>query len=254
MIDFIPYAPGLLEFPSIDISSELSSPGQALLVVSDLKVNVASILNPERMSLANSAPPLVMPGTGFLIYGTLGLILAVLFLGIGSSLWGRRHFREIWERLRRRHLLRSMISFLRRLKFECEHRKRESPGFYLSLLSGELREFLSLFTGLNCRSLSAGEFLELPLHGHLQSDGYNWQDNLCNIFRNWDTLRFSGLEIVMTDMFLALNDAGKFITALDKAEREIPVLKLEKAAQGTMQEAAEEEVKASSSAVTGESL
>ena len=229
LIDFIPYAPGSLTFPPIELpftSPSIEASEEGPLVISDLTIHIASILNPARMSLAEAASPLALPGTSLLIYGTLGLILVILFIGVGGSVWGRRHFGDIWEKLRRRHLLRNKIAFLRRLRYECEHNKKESPGFYLSLLSGELREFLSLFTRINCHSLSAVEFLELPL-GFPDSGNFSWQDDLCSIFRNWDILRFSGMDIKMTDMMQALTETGKFIMALDKAERERPIFKLE---------------------------
>ena len=212
LIDFIPYAPGLLSFPSVEF------PGTELPALTGLEAQVASILDPASMTLSEPAPPMVVPGTSFLVYGTLFLVLVVLALGIGGSLWSRRHLGEIWEKLRRRHLLRLMVKFLRRLGQEGAIGKNGNPNYYLTLLSGEFREFLSDFTGVNCRSLSAGEFLELPL----TEDRQQWSGNpafLCRLFRDWDTLRFSGRAVDKDDLFQALNTTEGFIIALDKAER-----------------------------------
>ena len=223
LIDFIPYAPGLLTFPPLELSPDL--------IIDDLEVNIASILNPSRMNLAAAASPLAQPGTGFLLYGSIGLLLLLLFLGIGGSILGRRHFSEIWEKFRRRYLLRNMISFLRRLKYECENKINQDSAYYLGLLSGEFREFLSVYTGYNCRSLSAGEFLELNLFDYNQfqqedeeSEIINWEYSLFVIFRSLDTFRFSGTEIEPDDLLKIISDAGNFTFALDMAEKERPII------------------------------
>jgi hypothetical protein len=123
---------------------------------------------------------------------------------------------------------------LRRLGHEAGLGKKGNPGYYLSLLAAEFREFLSIFTGTNCRSLTAVEFLELPLmHDGITRDG---QDEfllspafLCRLFRTWDTLRFSGQGVDKIDLFQALKETERFILALDSVEREKiypkPVLK-----------------------------
>jgi len=215
LIDFIPYAPGLLYLPAL----EILAPGEdtEALVVTGLEVQVASILSPSQMTLSESAPPLAVPGTSFLIYGTILILLLFLCLGIGISLWGRRNFSELLERYRRRRLLRAMSKFLRCLRQECSFEKEGNEGYYLSVLSGEFREFLSLFSGINCRSLTPGEFLELPLSQKALALGPVY---LCWLFRNWDTLRFSGKGMEMADIFEALTEIERLIFALDKEEKE----------------------------------
>jgi hypothetical protein len=209
LIDFTPFAPGALSLPALEF---ISSPDTSL---PPFTVHVASILNPSQMTLSEPASPLAVPGTSILIYGTSLLLLLAFSLGIGGSLWGRRHFREFWERIRRRRLLRGMLRFLRRLKQECDLAKDKNPGYYLTLLSVESREFLTLFTGFNCRSLTAGEFLELPL----EEPGLD-PACLCRLFRAWDTLRFSGQGMEMADLFRALDEMGGLVAVLDKAEKE----------------------------------
>ena len=232
LIDFIPYAPGLLSLPTLDFYSLAPNLAGAekeevkIPSLTGLRVQVASILNPSQMTLSDPAPPLAAPGTSFLIYGFFILVLAVLFLGIGLSLWGRRHFSELWERFRRRRLVRLMAKFLRRLRQESNFEKDGNAGFYLSILSGEFREFLSLFTGVNCYSFSAEEFLEISL-GYEENTVSPMLNAafLCGLFRSWDTLRFSGRLVEMSDLLHALSETDRFITALDKAEREKPLPK-----------------------------
>lgn len=232
LIDFIPYAPGTVPFPVLDLNSLKSGQtgseeGAELPSITGLEVQVASILNPSQMTLSDPAPPLAAPGTSFLVYGSFVLLLVILFLGTGLSLWGRRHFRELWERFRRRRLIRLMAKFLRRLRQESGFEKDGKARYYLTILSGEFREFLSLFTGVNCYSLSAEEFRDLSLgyESEIRSPGILSPVFLCGIFRSWDTLRFSGRNIEMSDMFQALYETESFVAALEKAEKEKPLPK-----------------------------
>jgi hypothetical protein len=103
-----------------------------------------------------------------------------------------------------------MLRFLRRMDGESLRDKNKSPAECLSLLSGQFREFLSLFTGTDCRPLTAGEFLGLPFY----------PDFLCAFFRRCDRLRFSGGGIERRDLAAALEELRSFIGVLVKAEAE----------------------------------
>ncbi|MCL2008375.1 MAG: hypothetical protein FWG77_09845 [Treponema sp.] len=209
LIDFIPFATGNIPFPDIEFFSQY----EEAPVITGLEVYVSSILSPNQMTLSEPAPPLAVPGTGFLVYGTIFLIILFLFLGIGGSVWGRRHFSEMLEMLRRKFLIFKMRRYIKNLKEESE--EEENPAPYLSSLSGEFREFLSLFTGINCRSLSAAEFMELPLEN--QSLGPVF---LSGLFQTWDTLRFSGRAMEPVDFSLAMAEIEDFLIALDRPEIE----------------------------------
>ena len=233
-IDFVPYVPGTITLPPLSFLPEA-----ALKALSGLEIHVTSILDSSNTVLSDPASPLTIPGTSVLVYGTIIPLIFFVFFVIGTSLWGRRNFKEIWERFRRRHLIKSMMKFLRRLKHESFDENKESPMFYLNLLSGEFREFLSFFTGVNCRSLTAGEFLYLSLGYEAMEAGseearegrFIKEDDrrflkpvfLCDLFHTWDKLRFCGRDVDRVDLFLALKETGNFITALDMAEKEKPV-------------------------------
>lgn len=204
IIDFIPYAPGILLLPSLAIPVS----GGRTLELSGLKAAVTSILGPHEASLSAPAPPLSAPGTGLIIYGTAAGILFVLFLIIGLTFWGKRNFAFFWERFRRRRLLRIMVRFLKRLDAESLSGKNKSPAEFLSVLSGQFREFLSLFTETDCRPLTAGEFLGLPFY----------PDFLCAFFRRCDILRFSGRGIELSDLAAAQEEVRSFVEILIKAE------------------------------------
>lgn len=217
LIDFIPYAPGRLPIPPLE--RFFPGPGSFAAAFPDLlfpplEVHISSILRPYQTILSEPAPPLAVPGTSLLIYGSIILIILILFLVIAGSIWGRRHFKDFWERLRRRRLLRNMAKFLRRVKQDYISAGMINPAVYLTRLSGEFREFLSLYTGINCRSLTAGEFMELSC-GPALKPVY-----LCGLFRSWDTLRFSGQGMVMGDLYGALGEIEELIARLDRAERE----------------------------------
>ena len=227
LIDFVPFTPGTLYFPSLDFIP----PGQEPLTLSGLRVQVASVLNPAWMDLSGPAPPMAVPGTGLLVYGSISLILLVLFLGLAAGIWGKRNFRSFWRRMHRRHLLRVMLKFLRRMGHEGSLGKSGNPGYYLSLLAAEFREFLSVFTGINCRSLTPLEFLEVPLTRGEQRENPAPPPLepalLCGLFRNWDTLRFSGRAIEKSDLLQAVKETENLVLALDREERQPkPALKL----------------------------
>jgi len=243
LIDFIAYAPGTLILPPIEFPSQ----DAAVPSLSGLEVQVASILNPSQMILTEPAPPLAVPGTSLLVYGTLVFVLLLLAMGIAASIWGRRHFRNFFERLRRKYLLRNMRRFLRRLNQECRFEtssnsatssnfeanaansdeKNRTPAFFLTRLSTEFREFLTQFTGVNCRSLTAVEFREIALGGtqfnDTQFDGTQFHDlppgsapsHLYDLFHSWDILRFSGRGMEMADLFVAMVETEMIISALD---------------------------------------
>ena len=230
LVDFVAYAPGTLSLPPIDFPPEANVPSLV-----GLEVQVASILDPTQMVLTEPAPPLAVPGTSLLVYGTLVLLLFLLAMGIVVSFWGRHHFRDFFEQLRRKYLLRKMRRFLRTLNHQCRfeassnfainssgispREKSLAPAHYLTRLSTEFREFLTQFTGVNCRSLTAVEFRGITFE-ELPPRFAPGPDYLCDLFRSWDILRFSGRGMEMADLFVAMVETEKLLSTLDKAESE----------------------------------
>ena len=144
LIDFVPFAPGILTLPDIVPSKRpLSRLELETLTVRGLKAEIASILVSGDSSLSNLALPLNAPGTGLVIYGGAAGILLALFLGIGVSFWGRRHFSELLERFRRRRLLRAIKRFLIRMGAQASRKKDDEAAGLFAILSGEFREFLT---------------------------------------------------------------------------------------------------------------
>ena len=225
-IDFIPFAVGTLSFPALEFVLAGEDPREYSLTLSGLHVEIASILNPAWMALSEPAPPLAVPGTGLLIYGSLASILLVLFLAVAGSIWGKRYFRGFSLRLHRKSLLRGMLKYLRRLERESKPGKTGSPEYHLSRLAVRFREFLSVFTGINCRSLTPAEFIELPITRGSPVSGEQPPEPpltpvfLRDLFQGWDTLRFSGQDVTTPDLFNALKATERFVLALNRVERE----------------------------------
>ncbi|MDR1100543.1 MAG: hypothetical protein LBL28_08695 [Treponema sp.] len=84
----------------------------------------------------------------------------------------------------------------------------------VSFLAGEFRTFLTLFTGKNCRAMTAGELSGLrPLAG-LPEGSPLAGDFLGPFFRRCDDLRFSGTEISADHFLGILEDLKLFVEAL----------------------------------------
>jgi hypothetical protein len=209
IIDFVSYKPGSFTLPLLRFQSE----GSKTLILGGLEICVASILTPDIMVLSDPAPPLAVPGMGFIVYGALGTLLVVSFLGIGGLFWVRRYLGPFQEKLRQRKLRISLEKKLKQLRIE-ENELQQKELF--SLLAGEFREFLSLLTGVNCGVLTPLEFLRLPV----EIPGSSEPDYLYRLFQRWDQLRFSGAPLAQAEVFVVLDDLGSFLTNLRNAEKE----------------------------------
>ncbi|MDR2632214.1 MAG: hypothetical protein LBC51_01135 [Treponema sp.] len=213
LIDFIAYAPGLLSLPELPIP-DLQSRGLSL---AGLRVEIASLLTKEDRVLSEVLPPLVMPGTALLIYGSSAGILALLLGGIACRMWGRHSLRDIQERLRRRHLIRAMKRLLRKGRKDLQN---TAPGDILRGLSGDFRHYLGLFTGMPCQAMDAGELQALPpllpaAGSSLLSGAF-----LCPIFRRCDALRFSGTPVNQGELLKILEELQGFTQTLDRTDKE----------------------------------
>jgi hypothetical protein len=155
-----------------------------------------------------------MPGTSFFVYGTLTGLILFLFLVLWTALWGRRHL-SLWITLwKRRRLIAAMSGIEKRLRkslfLDGEKQK------ILDLLSLEFRNFLSIFTGENCRTRTAREFAQVPLP--FPGLPPEWVSGfLQGFFRRCDNLRFGIAEVVSADITLLLAELREFLLALDKA-------------------------------------
>ncbi|MDR0386637.1 MAG: hypothetical protein LBH57_01240 [Treponema sp.] len=207
IIDFRAFTPGVIELPPIEIAS---------LTFTGLRVTVASILEAEgnALVLSEPAPPLVIPGTMGMIYGTaLGIVVFIAGFVL-AILRGGPVFRRLRERFRRRYVIRSMGKVLRHLRAALDKDGQGNAPEVLDELSGEFKTFLGLFTGMNCRAMTGEEFLFLP---SLTSDPSG--PFLRDFFRRCDVLRFGGGEITGGTVTELLDQAGDFIGKMEKYQK-----------------------------------
>jgi hypothetical protein len=221
IIDFTGFAPGSLVLPALSIPSG----GADLVLPSSVTIPIASILTGDALVLSPLIPPLTVPGTALLIYGTTGTIFLMLLLGLGLRFWGRDRFKDWRNRFQRRRLLRFMEKVLQSLEKDISEHK--SGGLkteeILTRLSLEFRTFLSVFTGMHCHAMTASEFMHISslITAELESAGQPVLSGafLCDIFRRCDTLRFSGTRIASEELLSILNGIQRFINALNQAEK-----------------------------------
>ncbi|MDR3192520.1 MAG: hypothetical protein LBT87_05600 [Treponema sp.] len=232
LVDFTPYAPGLLEIPPLPLAGGGGIEG--------LRLDIASILGPGKDALVLSGPalPLAAPGTMPLIFGTaLGIIF--LFLGgIGGSFWARKNLGGILEIRRKRRL----VALMGRAERRFRQRLAEGGDYQavLGLVSAEFRNFLGSFTGYNCLAMSAGEFFALPPlfppnpAGNAAGTGKTAGEDraappapaaelggasLGPFFRNLDRLRYSGEKPGSADIAGVLDELRSFTGSLGNALR-----------------------------------
>jgi hypothetical protein len=260
LIDFTAYEPGTLSIPPFNIPAE--EPNSGVFYVSGLSVDIASILTPSSMEISGPVPPLAVPGTSFLFYGTFAVVVLVCSSVI-YFLYGRSGFRKIRAHLERRRLIRAMGKTIRRIGEAVLKKDAEGPDLTeLSLrFSAEMRKTLTFLSALNCGALTAGEFLGMAampvadFYGFPKDEGAAEERDggasrppqaapepgteagedtksrpgeadvlsppfLGRLFRRCDILRFSGKGMDTAEFLAILGDAGLFINALDRAEKE----------------------------------
>jgi len=207
-VEFSAFAPGFLELPSFNIAGE---------VFSGLIVEVSSILEPgeSRMVLSGLSPPLAIPGTSLLVYGSVTALVVFLLVALWTLIWGRRHMKAWLAAWKRRRLLLSMWGIEKRLKKDLT--KGAGQREILDALSLEFRSFLSYFSGMNCRAMTALEFA-----GHSFFEEYPDAPNgeyLKVFFSRCDQIRFSGDAINGDETEALFAEIKVFLKTLDRAMR-----------------------------------
>jgi hypothetical protein len=202
-IEFSAYAPGVLELPPINIDGE---------TISGLKIEISSILSSDESGMTLSAPalPLAIPGTSLLIYGSISSAILLMLLTIWILFRGRERMETWLAAWRRKRLLALMQGTERRLRrallrgVNCRQ--------ILDTVSTEFRDFLSRFTGINYRAMTAAEIGWLANAGEGIADAVS----LGAFFSHCDGTRFSGREINNDETLSMLGDLKSFLTALGK--------------------------------------
>jgi len=198
IIDFTAFVPGIIELPFFEIDGESFS---------GITVTVNSILErgtgaPE---LSRPALSLAMPGTAFILYGAMIIFVVLLLLIILFIVKGRRYLQILMEKWKLWRLFASIKNVERRLYRLLI--RGESKRMILDGISEEFRDFLSVFTGFNCRAMTAREFVNLQ-----DIDCFFLRD----FFHRCDELRFSGEEINKDEIIRLLDTLRFFIGQIEK--------------------------------------
>jgi hypothetical protein len=205
LIDFTAYAPGILDLPPFEMGG---------IPFWGLRIEIASILGSGEGAVVFSppAPPLAIPGTGLLISGTMTGIIVVFLVFFWALFWVPRRAGGWLKNRRRRGLILSLAGMERRLRRELIRGNTTAlrRGERLNFLAGEFRTFLGLFTGENCRAMTAGELSRLSFSEASPLGG----DFLGPFFSRCDNLRFSGGDVSAEELLDLLGDLKIFIDAL----------------------------------------
>jgi len=209
LIEFTAYIPGYLKFPAIEIGGESFT---------GLSVTISSVIDSRRsLELSGYASSLAMPGTAMILYGALASVIFIILLILWFVFKGRA-FVKIWlEKWKRIRLFTFMRNMERRLQKALL--RGGDMRVILDKLSDTVRDFLSVLTNTNCRSMTAREFNNLP-EQLIQNGGF-----LGDFFRRCDKFRFSGGEVTLRDISGLLNDLRRYTDLLFLNETLIKVKK-----------------------------
>jgi hypothetical protein len=218
MVEFTAFAVGLLELPPIEIGVDRFS-GLSFTVNS---ITEDAALNEKRSSLTLSGPAssLAMPGTALMFYGTIAAIIFFILLTIWFFLKGRVFLKKWKEKYKYWKLFNSMKLIEKRLYKNVF--KGADKRIILDKLSGQFRVFLSIMTGINCRSMTAGNFetreFEMALNNQRIMNRFNLS-LLGKFFNKCDELRFSGDNIDSQEIINLLDSLRNFIVTMEDNKR-----------------------------------
>jgi len=203
LIEFTAFVPGYLKFPEIEIDGEYFG---------GLSVTINSVIDTRKsLQLSGYASSLAMPGTAVLLYGFLAVIVLFLFLLLWFIFKGRKFvkiFIEKWKRLRLFTFIRNIVRRLQKALMRGGD-KRD----ILDKISDTFREFLSVLTNANCRSMTAREFNNLP------EETIHNSSFLGDFFRRCDKFRFSGEDVNLREISGLLVDLRNYIEVLFLQEK-----------------------------------
>ena len=205
LIEFTAFTPGLLELPAIEIERERFA---------GLTVTVNSVVDTTTpLILSRPASPLAIPGTSLMLYGIMAISILLFLLILWFFMKGRKFLQAWIEKWKRKQLFNSMRIVEKRLNRLLQ--KGGDKRKIVDKLSIEFRNFLSIFTKLNCRAMTANEFKLLP--EFLQDSEYT-SAFLANFFSRCDEIRFCGGELETKEISQLLESLRLYLAALEKTK------------------------------------
>jgi len=212
IIEFTAFAPGELKLPVINIGGEYFS---------QLSITVNSTINSSAdRYLSGTESVLAMPGTAFMLYGTIAVLVFLILIVIWFVVKGRSLLKKIIEKWKYKRLFTSMRNTESRLSRAIS--KGIDKRVILDKLNYETRNFLSVLTNISCRSMSANELKKITINNQVLEKNFS----IGNFFRVCDDYRFSGNEIESQSIINLLSDLGDLIGITEKLNQEKTEVKL----------------------------
>ena len=208
IIEFTAFIPGIIELPDIEIDGEYFS-GLAVTVNSTIEAETSP-------SLAGPAAALAVPGTAFMLYGALAVIVVIILIAIIFIAKGRviyKFFSEKWKRYR-------LFALMRKTERELFKSiiKKDDSRIIIDKLSDEFRKFLSVFINIKCSSMTPDEFKKLP--AEIFSANEDIPSFLYRFFHKCDEIRFSGVSIDSQEIIHLLNEIRWFLDLMESADKD----------------------------------
>ncbi len=217
LVDFQAYAPGVMEFPPLNIGG---------YEFSGLTVTVASILEAEGdRVLSEAAPSMNVPGTLAFVYGSIIGIVFCLLIVLVFYFKGIPRLKKMGILRRRRHTLRILRRSLNTMRTSVA-KNNVSCSDALSKVSQSFRKFLSFFIEMNCFTMVPKEFLLLPKmirqSGLKGGEIYiiKHVEILYRIFKCCDELRFSGNVLERENVLKVLDTINRFAADFESYEKD----------------------------------
>jgi len=205
-VEFAAFAPGVLELPPLEVAGT---------VFGGLTVEISSVLGTsEPPILSPPAPPLAVPGTALLVYGTIAVLVLFILLVSLVSLKGHLWLRDWFAAWKRRRMIGAMLGIERRLRKALA--KGAVPREVLDRLSGEFRGFLANFTGENCLAMTASEIGRIGFPSSLGAESRDGEF-LRGFFDRCDRVRFSGHAIGRDETLAIIDELKGFLVAMNRA-------------------------------------
>ncbi len=217
LVDFHAYAPGVLELPLLNIGG---------YEFSGLTVTIASILEAEGdRVLSEAAPPMNVPGTLALVYGSIIGIVLCLLIVLVFYFKGIPRLKTMGILRRRRHTLRLLKKSLNMTRASVA-KNSVSCNNALFNVSQSFRKFLSFFTEMNCFTMVPKEFLLLPKmirrSGLKGGEIYivEHAEIIYRIFKRCDELRFNGDVVKKENVLKVLDTMNRFAADFESYEKD----------------------------------
>jgi hypothetical protein len=222
LVDFRAYAPGLLELPPLSLGA---------YEFTGLKVEITSILEAEDdRVLSDAAPPMPLPGTLMLVYGSIIALVLFLLFALLFAFRGIPYMRMLKTYRRRRSVIRALRRSIHKMR-NAIAKNALLDNSMLTHVSQDFRTFLSFFTKINCFTMTPKEISALPkmmLHPMIHQSElkggevyiFDHPEILYRIFKHCDDLRFSGNAYGKESVIAVLDSIDRFIIAFESYEKE----------------------------------